>query len=130
MRRKLNEHERLTGGDQVQIVLHNLLANALDAVAHATQRPRRIALLAFHDDRTITIRVEDSGQGIPRDVAGKLFEPFVTSKPDGMGLGLAISQSLIRARGGDLSCSASESLGGALFTVRLPVQIPSDNPGM
>ena len=115
---------------QVQIVLHNLLANALDAVAHATQRPRRIALLAFHDDRTITILVEDSGQGIPRDVAGKLFEPFVTSKPDGMGLGLAISQSLIRARGGDLSCSASESLGGAQFTVRLPVQIPSDNPGM
>lgn len=94
---------------QVEIVLHNLFANAVDAVAQATGRPRRIALFASCDDRTVTIRVEDSGPGIPTDVTSKLFEPFVTSKPDGMGLGLAISRSLIRARGGDLSCSASVS---------------------
>ena len=101
-------------------------ANAIDAVAQVTDQPRRIELCASRDDHMITIRVEESGPGIPTDVAGQLFEPFVTSKPDGMGLGLAISRSLIRARGGELSCSPSETLGGASFTVRLPTTIPSD----
>lgn len=115
---------------QVEIVLHNLLANALDTVAQVAERPRRIDLFASCDDRTITIRVEDSGPGIPPDIASKLFEPFVTSKPDGMGLGLAISRSLIRARGGELSFSPSETLGGASFTVRLPIEIPPDSPAV
>jgi signal transduction histidine kinase len=53
-----------------------------------------------------------------------LFEPFVTSKPDGMGLGLAISRSLVRARGGELLFVASRRLGGACFTVQIPVEAP------
>ncbi len=72
------------------------------------------------------LRVEDSGPGISPEVAESLFEPFVTSKPDGMGLGLAISRSLIRARGGELSCAASDTLGGASFTLRLPLEIPAN----
>jgi PAS domain S-box-containing protein len=115
---------------QLEIVVHNLLANAIDAVAQISDQPRRIELSASCDGHMLMIRVEDSGPGIPTDVAGKLFEPFVTSKPDGMGLGLAISRSLIRARGGDLSCSPSERLGGASFTVRLPTKVPSDAPAI
>jgi PAS domain S-box-containing protein len=117
-----------TQGDptQLEIVLHNLLANAIDAVTQVTDPARRIELVASCDRHTITIRVEDSGPGIPAEVAGKLFEPFVTSKPDGMGLGLAISRSLLRARGGDLACSPGATLGGAAFTVRLPTTVPSD----
>lgn len=113
---------------QIEIVLHNLLANALDAVAHVPQPRRRIDLHGSYAAGTITLRVADSGPGISADVANKLFEPFVTSKPDGMGLGLAISRSLIRARGGELSFASSAELGGASFTVRLPIEIPSDTP--
>jgi two-component system sensor kinase FixL len=74
----------------------------------------------------ITLRVDDSGRGIPKEVAERLFEPFVTSKADGMGLGLAISRSLIIARGGELSVAISADLGGSSFTVQLPIEIPSE----
>lgn len=113
---------------QLEIVLHNVLANALDAVAHVPQPRRRIDLHGSYASGDITLRVADSGPGISADVANKLFEPFVTSKPDGMGLGLAISRSLIRARGGELSFASSVELGGASFTIRLPIKIPSETP--
>jgi signal transduction histidine kinase len=112
---------------QLEIVLHNLVANALDAVAHSPQ-PRRVHIEASHAKGTVQLRVEDSGSGIPGDLAKKLFEPFVTSKADGMGLGLAISQSLLRARGGELSFEPSRELGGAAFVVLLPVELPEDAP--
>jgi C4-dicarboxylate-specific signal transduction histidine kinase len=111
---------------QLEIVLHNLLANALDAVTQISTSPRRINLFGSFADGTVTLCVEDTGPGIPADVANKLFEPFVTSKPDGMGLGLAISRSLIRARGGELSFARSAELGGASFAIRLPIEMPPD----
>jgi two-component system sensor kinase FixL len=113
---------------QLEIVLHNLLANALDAVSQVESAARRLELHGSHDQSVVTLRVADSGPGIAAEVARKLFEPFVTSKPDGMGLGLAISRSLIRARGGELSCERSRQLGGAAFTIRLPIDPPSDTP--
>jgi signal transduction histidine kinase len=112
---------------QIEIVLHNLLANALDAVTQAPQ-PRRVRLAATHADGTVRLSVEDSGPGIAPELAAKLFEPFVTSKSDGMGLGLAISRSLIRACGGELSFESSGALGGAAFVVRLPIVLPEDAP--
>jgi PAS domain S-box-containing protein len=110
---------------QLEIVLHNLISNAIDAVTQ-TDRPRRIELRAQRVDDRIVIRVEDSGAGLAMDVAQKLFEPFVTSKPDGMGLGLAISRSLVRARGGELSFEPSEKLLGACFIVRMPIESPKE----
>jgi PAS domain S-box-containing protein len=115
-------------GTQLEIVLHNLLANAIDAVSHVESAGRQLELHASHDRDAVTLRVADSGPGITPEVATSLFEPFVTSKPDGMGLGLAISRSLIRARGGELSCERSRKLGGAVFKVRLPVKTPSETP--
>jgi two-component system sensor kinase FixL len=109
---------------QLEIVLHNLIANALDAVSQSPERC--IALRASCAERIITLQVEDSGPGVSPDVAQKLFEPFVTSKPDGMGLGLAISRSLILSRGGELSFSPGSPLGGATFTIRLPLEMPQD----
>jgi two-component system sensor kinase FixL len=88
---------------------------------------RRIELRASFTASEVLLRVDDSGAGILPEVSQGLFEPFVTSKPDGMGLGLAISRSLIRARGGELSFAASETLGGASFTVRLPLEIPANS---
>lgn len=111
---------------QLEIALHNLLANAIDAVTQTPRAVRQIALRAARREGAVLLEVEDSGPGIATDVAQKLFEPFVTSKPDGMGLGLAISRSLIRARGGDLSFARSHTLGGAVFSIRLPIENPPD----
>jgi PAS domain S-box-containing protein len=111
---------------QLEIVLHNLLANALDSVSHVPVHERRLQLTAACSDRVVELCLEDSGPGVSDEVAGRLFEPFVTSKPDGMGLGLAISRSLLLTRGGELVCSRSERLGGAAFTVRVPLDIPQE----
>jgi PAS domain S-box-containing protein len=113
---------------QLEMVLHNLLANAVDAVMQAPVAQRRLELHATCSDGVVTFVVEDSGPGIAPEVARRLFEPFVTSKPDGMGLGLAISRSLIRARGGELSFAPSAKLGGASFTVRIPIELSPDSP--
>jgi C4-dicarboxylate-specific signal transduction histidine kinase len=113
---------------QLEIVLHNLLANAIDAIRHSPGASRRIALRAAVRGDTLVLRVEDSGPGIAPEASASLFEPFVTSKPDGMGLGLALSRSLIRARGGELVCTRSATLGGACFSVELPLEPPQDLP--
>jgi two-component system sensor kinase FixL len=113
---------------QLEVVLHNLLSNALDAVMQVEGPSRRVELHAARDHEWIVIGVEDSGPGIASEISSKLFEPFMTSKPDGMGLGLAISRSLVRARGGDLLFAQSETLHGASFVVRLPVAHPVDEP--
>jgi len=113
---------------QLEIVLHNLVANALDAVAQSPPGNRRVVLRAASSGNMVTLQVEDSGPGVGADVAHKLFEPFVTSKPDGMGLGLAISRSLIQGRGGELTFAPASTLGGAVFTIRLPLDVPQDAP--
>jgi signal transduction histidine kinase len=109
---------------QLEIVLHNLLINAMDAVVRQPTGSRRIEVTALNADGQVLLQVEDSGEGICPDVSEQLFEPFVTSKPDGMGLGLVISRSLVRGRGGDLSLVTPGKLGGACFRVRLPVEVP------
>lgn len=111
---------------QLEIVLHNLISNAIDAVTQVDPQHRCIELHATCADDHIVFRVEDSGPGLAAEVAQKLFEPFVTSKPDGMGLGLAISRSLVRARGGELSFEPSEQLRGACFIARLPIEHSMD----
>ncbi|MBS0420306.1 MAG: MASE1 domain-containing protein [Proteobacteria bacterium] len=105
---------------QIEIVLHNLLSNAIDAVMHVPADRRLIEVAGNQVGNSILLRVEDSGPGLAEDIADRLFEPFMTSKPDGMGLGLAISRSLLRAGGGELSFDKSRH-GGAAFIVRLPI---------
>jgi C4-dicarboxylate-specific signal transduction histidine kinase len=106
---------------QIEIVLHNLLTNAIDSVAHVPAGSRLIEVEAARVGNEVALRVEDSGPGLAEDIAERLFEPFMTSKPDGMGLGLAISRSLLRAGAGELSFEKSR-LGGAAFIVRLPIE--------
>lgn len=113
---------------QLEIVIHNLIANAVDATSAQHNSARVIEMRASADAALLTITVEDSGPGISDDVAKQLFEPFFTSKPDGMGLGLAISQSLLRACGGELSCIAGPKLGGARFMITLPLAITRESP--
>ncbi|OHC71172.1 MAG: hypothetical protein A2045_08090 [Rhodocyclales bacterium GWA2_65_20] len=88
---------------QLEVVLRNLLANAFDAVATCPEGARRIGLATEIDAAgRICIRVEDSGPGIAGNTAERLFEPFVSTKSSGLGLGLAISRAIAEAHGGAL----------------------------
>lgn len=109
--------------DRVQIeqVLVNLLHNATDAM---TGRPERILTLASGwNDNKVEIIVADTGAGIPAEVLGSLFQPFVTTKKHGMGIGLSISKSIIEAHGGEIFAEANPG-GGTRFCVRLPPSLP------
>jgi two-component system, LuxR family, sensor kinase FixL len=110
---------------QLEIVIHNLLTNALDAFdaqPGPRVRPRRIAVTTEARSAQVLIGVDDSGPGIAPSVAERLFEPFVTSKSSGMGLGLSLSRTFLRHQGGDL-WSEPGRLGGARFVIRLATNI-------
>jgi signal transduction histidine kinase len=113
------------GATQLEIVLHNLLSNAIDAVSQQPPISRRIVLSGRHSAADVLLKVEDSGPGVATEVAARIFEPFVTSKVDGMGLGLAISRSLLRGQGGDLMYEPRADSSGACFIVRLPLRPPA-----
>jgi two-component system, LuxR family, sensor kinase FixL len=109
---------------QLEIVIHNLLTNSLDAFdAQPARRPqpRRIEIAAEARGADVLIGVDDSGPGIAGSVTERLFEPFVTSKISGMGLGLSLSRTFLRHQGGDL-WSEPSGLGGARFVIRLATQ--------
>jgi signal transduction histidine kinase len=73
------------------------------------------------DGDTVDVSVSDTGGGISEEVAGRLFEPFFTTKPQGTGLGLSITRQIIEEHGGTLAWRNRE-VGGATFTIRLPVK--------
>jgi two-component system sensor kinase FixL len=105
---------------QLEIVLHNLLGNAVDAIA-AGQAPRReIRLVARGSGSEVAVRVEDSGPGVSEEVSRRLFEPFTTTKPFGMGLGLAISRYIVEAHGGRLWMERLPA--GSAFCFALPTE--------
>lgn len=105
---------------QLQMVLHNLVANALDAVADVETGRRRVHVTVAAQHGQLQVLVSDTGRGVLPEIQNRLFEPFVTSKLDGMGLGLAISRTLLRSQGGELRLDAS-GVGGACFCVELPL---------
>lgn len=106
---------------QVEMVLHNLVSNAADALGACPAGNRDLQLDARVEGDLLFLAVEDSGPGVAEDALAQLFEPFNTTKPDGMGLGLAISRNLMRAHGGELSYRRGTQLGGACFEIRLPL---------
>jgi C4-dicarboxylate-specific signal transduction histidine kinase len=109
-------------GDRVQLqqVMLNLIANAIDAMSTPGDRPRRLAIGCAADAAGgVCIEVRDSGPGIALEMADTLFEPFCTSKPQGIGMGLSISRSIVEAHGGRLWV-ASNLPHGALFQLSLP----------
>jgi PAS domain S-box-containing protein len=109
-------------GDEVQLqqVLLNLLLNAMDAVSANRPDNRLIAVRAWSVGSTVEVSVSDNGQGIPADNLPRVFEPFFTSKPNGLGMGLAISRGIIEAHGGRLRVE-NNATGGATFHFTLPV---------
>jgi C4-dicarboxylate-specific signal transduction histidine kinase len=119
-----------TDRTQLQMVLHNLLANALDALSDSPESDRRVRITIHTEGQRVILMVEDNGCGVPPDIRSQLFEPFVTNKFDGMGLGLAISRSLLRSQGGELRLESPEAAEpgatGARFVVELPLAVASN----
>ena len=109
-------------GDAIQIeqVTLNLLTNAMDALKHKPQ-PRQIRLETSCTDELACLRVVDNGPGIPEAMVHKLFTPFSTTKPHGMGLGLTICQSIIESHQGHIS-GRSLPDGGSSSRITLPLQ--------
>jgi two-component system sensor kinase FixL len=98
---------------QVQQVLLNLIRNAMDAMEEVATRDL-IVTVAPADDNQVRISVSDTGSGIDPEVAKHLFQPFVTSKRQGMGVGLSISRAIVEAHGGRIWAEANRD-GGTIF---------------
>jgi len=109
-------------GDRIQLqqVLLNLLLNGMDAMGDQPAESRRLAVSVRQaDERTIQLAVRDAGPGIPEQNLPRLFEPFFSTKPQGLGLGLPISRTIVEAHGGQLWAENNPE-GGAVFLFTLP----------
>jgi C4-dicarboxylate-specific signal transduction histidine kinase len=109
-------------GDRVQLqqVLLNLVLNGIEAMASTPRRDRRILVETYVVGDRAEVRVEDNGPGIPPGREEQVFEPFYTTKPAGLGMGLSIASSLVQAHGGTLRASNGAS-SGAIFIFDLPL---------
>jgi C4-dicarboxylate-specific signal transduction histidine kinase len=113
-------------GDAVQIqqVVLNLLLNAMDAIGNAPSERRRIRVRVASDGEGMAVlQVSDRGEGIAEEDLPRLFESFFTTKTNGMGLGLSVSHSIVKAHGGRIQ-ARNNSHGGATFAVALPLGDP------
>lgn len=106
----------------IEIVVSNLVSNALDALAgvNAEGTRQELKVVLGKEGQLATLRVVDNGPGVSAELDGALFEPFVTGKPSGVGIGLALSRKIARAHGGDLTLEPSAS--GACFALTLPLE--------
>jgi PAS domain S-box-containing protein len=111
---------------EIQQVLMNLLLNAIQAIGSADESGKVSVTWERTSERDVKIRVEDSGPGLPSEVQDMIFDPFVTTKATGTGIGLAVSKRIVERHGGTVNAGKSR-LGGARFTVELPIYIAEEN---
>jgi two-component system sensor kinase FixL len=106
----------------VQQVLVNLLRNAIEAMQGCERQALTVSAAMREEEgcRWLDIQVADTGVGLSRDVLDRLFEPFVSTKPDGMGVGLAICRRIAEAQGGSITVAAGAE-AGTVFTLTLPI---------
>jgi signal transduction histidine kinase len=105
---------------QVRQVLLNLLLNALDALPGGGTVRVQARVDAGGGGRWLVVEVADTGTGLPADLGDRIFEPFVSTRETGAGLGLAICRQIAEAHGGTIE-GADRPGGGAVFTVRFPL---------
>jgi two-component system sensor kinase FixL len=113
------ETSTMTDRVQVEQLLVNLIRNAIEAAAERTIGEKRVRVGISQSDREIRVDVEDNGPGVAPEMVGHLFEPFMTSKPRGMGLGLLLSREIAESQGGRLWCERTSAVG-AHFAFSLP----------
>jgi signal transduction histidine kinase len=108
---------------QIEVVLRNLVANAVEAAAQSVRNTKTVAVEVRATSGFAQVSVIDSGAGIAADQTRQLFEPFVTTKASGMGLGLAISRAVIEGHGGRLWAEAADQ---GIFRFTLPIDEVAD----
>lgn len=116
-------------GDAIQLkqVFMNVILNAIEASARGAHGgPAGAVVVALSEDEEgCRVSVRDNGPGLPTENPEELFAPFVTHRPEGLGMGLAITRTIVEAHGGHVT-GATAPNGGAVFTVRLPVTMTVD----
>ena len=117
---KLSPEPCVISGDPVllQQVLVNLLMNAMDAMAETPPERRRVTISTEVRAADVAVSVRDTGTGLPAQIDGALFTPFVTTKSHGLGIGLTITRTIVDAHGGTIDAHNNPE-GGATFTVTL-----------
>jgi two-component system sensor kinase FixL len=115
-------------GDRIQLkqVILNLVVNAFEAVSEENSVPGALAIRTSSSKEWVEISVSDNGPGMPDDGTKDFFTPFMTTKPEGLGMGLSISRSIVEAHGGKLVAETNPE-GGATLRILLPV--PSGEEG-
>jgi two-component system sensor kinase FixL len=103
---------------QIQQVLLNLMRNAIEAMEEAEKRELVVSTVSAQDNM-IEISVADTGTGIAPEVSAQLFQPFITTKRQGMGVGLSISRTIVEAHGGSIAPRSNPG-GGTVFSFTLP----------
>ena len=109
---------------QLQQVLLNLIVNAIEAMSGVHDRPRELTIVSRSDADAVVVEVRDSGPGLDEEGAERVFEPFYTTKAQGIGIGLSISRSIVEAHGGRLWATANQPHGR-----RVPVLAPGRRGG-
>ncbi len=109
--------------NQLQEVLLNLILNACQAMG---EKGGRLMVSAAANGSSVTLTVEDTGPGIPMNIQRRIFDPFYTTKPTGTGLGLFVTQRILKSHGGSIELKSEEGRG-ARFTIQLPVWRDGDS---
>ncbi len=105
---------------QIQQVIVNLMRNAVEAMEQSPRRELTLEAALAAAGGPVVVRIVDTGPGLAPDVANRLFQPFVTTKPQGMGVGLSICRSIVEGHGGTLVAEANPG-GGTVFSFTLPL---------
>ncbi len=116
----LSSHRCVINGDQVllQQAFVNLVMNAMDAMADTPTARRRVTIGSEVRATDVDVCVRDTGPGVPAEILGTLFTPFVTTKANGLGIGLTIVRTIVEAHGGTI-VARNNPEGGATFTITL-----------
>ena len=131
VRTELDETLPALTADRVQLqqVMFNLITNAIDAMSAVVGRDRILRIRSEHrESEGVLIALEDSGTGIAAENIDRMFKSFFTTKPNGMGMGLAICRSIVESHGGRLTASPAHP-HGAVFKIMLPVGGAGGGPG-
>ena len=117
MKTELDSNIPIIRGDRIQLqqVLLNLISNSFDAMGEGSDHGEILIRTSRKDTHTIMVEIKDSGCGIPKHNMPKIFTHFFTSKPDGLGMGLSISRSIIESHGGRLNVKNNPNRGAAFY---------------
>jgi len=103
-----------------------LLNNAIDAMKDTPLLKREIIIQSRYDKEVVQVKVFDRGSGLPNNMRSDVFEPFFSTKNEGMGMGLSISRSIMEAHNGNLNAEQRE-LGGSIFSFTIPIEDEGKN---